>query len=604
MTNTQQLAALPGGEQEAVGIVVPALIAALVSAVFLIGMHFMHATDYVGADNDDVMRLVQVRDLLAGQGWFDMNQYRLGLDGGTLMHWSRLVDAPIALLIGFFSLFVGTAQAEVAALFVWPLLLLMPLYVGIAAAGRNLGDRPGMIVAIFLGLFFVLVHQRFQPGSIDHHNIQVVLIMLMMAGLTEQRRSGAWAITAGISAALAVVIGAETMPVVAVGCLSIAVLWAVMGWPARRAARYFALAFAASLTAAYLILRPSATGIAEACDAFSAGFFMLGTAGGAVLFYVTAQFSEKSRLFRFASLAVGGVVIAGAAYMLVPGCLQSPLANLDPMLRTMWLDHVSEARSVVSQARYEPEFLGRYYAVPILAMAVCGWKIWHGQRRWQHAMFASVIAMAFVVSLVQVRGSVFSNILAIIPLAALIAEKQAQYRESGRLGAAALQYALLGIFSLQLVWATVGMVAFEGVDGMKTHATEVEETAEDCAAADSLEALAALPAGVVSAVSNLGSDILRHTPHRVLSAPYHRNQSGMLTQLHIAMGNAEQSEALIREAGVTIVVYCPSDPEAVGIIKRYPEGLYAKLEQGDVPPFLQAIGDEEGGPVRLYRVAP
>ena len=28
-----------------------------------------------GPDGDDVMRLVQIRDLLAGQGWFDLYQY-------------------------------------------------------------------------------------------------------------------------------------------------------------------------------------------------------------------------------------------------------------------------------------------------------------------------------------------------------------------------------------------------------------------------------------------------------------------------------------------------------------------------------------------------
>ena len=45
------------------------------------------ATDLIGADNDDIMRLVEVRDLLGGQSWFDMMQYRLGLADGTLMHW-------------------------------------------------------------------------------------------------------------------------------------------------------------------------------------------------------------------------------------------------------------------------------------------------------------------------------------------------------------------------------------------------------------------------------------------------------------------------------------------------------------------------------------
>ncbi len=66
-------------------------------------------TDYVGPDNDDAMRLVEVRDLLNGQGWFDLMQYRLGPAPGTLMHWSRFVDLPIAALISFFGLFLSHA---------------------------------------------------------------------------------------------------------------------------------------------------------------------------------------------------------------------------------------------------------------------------------------------------------------------------------------------------------------------------------------------------------------------------------------------------------------------------------------------------------------
>ena len=58
--------------------------------------------DTSGPDTDDAMRLVQVRDLLAGQGWFDMVQHRLMPPEGASMHWSRLVDAPLAALIGQF----------------------------------------------------------------------------------------------------------------------------------------------------------------------------------------------------------------------------------------------------------------------------------------------------------------------------------------------------------------------------------------------------------------------------------------------------------------------------------------------------------------------
>src|SRR5689334_7529729 len=49
-------------------------------------------------DTDDNMRIMQVRALLDGQGWYDLRQYRLNPPFGADIHWSRLVDLPIAAL--------------------------------------------------------------------------------------------------------------------------------------------------------------------------------------------------------------------------------------------------------------------------------------------------------------------------------------------------------------------------------------------------------------------------------------------------------------------------------------------------------------------------
>ena len=54
----------------------------------------------------------EVRDLLAGQGWFDLHQYRMAPPEGTLMHWSRLVDIPLAALLWLLMLVLPAAQAE------------------------------------------------------------------------------------------------------------------------------------------------------------------------------------------------------------------------------------------------------------------------------------------------------------------------------------------------------------------------------------------------------------------------------------------------------------------------------------------------------------
>src|SRR5581483_1595764 len=73
---------------------------------------------------DDAMRLVEVRDLLAGQSWFDLTQYRMDPPHGGSMHWSRLIDAPIAGLILLLRPMLGVAGAEQAALVLWPTTML------------------------------------------------------------------------------------------------------------------------------------------------------------------------------------------------------------------------------------------------------------------------------------------------------------------------------------------------------------------------------------------------------------------------------------------------------------------------------------------------
>jgi len=62
-------------------------------------------------DTDDNMRLMQVRALLHGQDWYDLRQYRLNPPFGANIHWSHLVDLPIAGLILLLRPFVGGAQA-------------------------------------------------------------------------------------------------------------------------------------------------------------------------------------------------------------------------------------------------------------------------------------------------------------------------------------------------------------------------------------------------------------------------------------------------------------------------------------------------------------
>src|ERR1044072_5729070 len=88
------------------------LLAWLVVARFMLWQRWPLIRIFALGDTDDNMRIMQVRALLAGQGWYDLPQHRLA---GSNIHWSRLVDLPIAALKLVFTPLFGGRNAEQGA---------------------------------------------------------------------------------------------------------------------------------------------------------------------------------------------------------------------------------------------------------------------------------------------------------------------------------------------------------------------------------------------------------------------------------------------------------------------------------------------------------
>lgn len=576
----------------------------VVTVAILLLINLPGATDYVGADNDDVMRLVQVRDLLAGQSWFDLTQYRLGLDGGTLMHWSRLVDLPIAGLIWAFAQLLPAERAEAAALLVWPLFLTLPLFAAVAIGARRIGGLSAMPIALGLAALLVVTSNRFLPGAIDHHNVQLVLVATIAAMLVDPRYKPASFAIAGLAAALAIAIGAETSPVVATACLVVAVLWAWHGSAFAPAARAFALTVTIAISALFFATVPPRLYTMAACDSLSISYYGITAIGGLLLLLSVQLASRASRPVRFAALGLNGVAVLGTALVLAPQCLQNPLNDLDPLLFTLWLNSVAEAQSIVGQLRIEPASIGGFYVVGIFAIAVCIFRIARKDRTEVHAILLPLILVSWAVALVQLRGAVFANLLSVLPLSLLIAELRRNARDDPENLSAGFAFAVSTLVAVPSVWVIVGVFATEGTAGI-TRRFEAQltgsATGADCESAVALRQLASLPPATVVAPSNAGSEILRFTAHRVLSAPYHRNQGGMLTELHIGLSQPGEAEAFLRGAGATVIAYCRSDPQTETIRDLKPDGLYAALERGEVPSYLEALPLDPKSGMALYR---
>ena len=569
-------------------------------AAFLITRQFLKTDDYVGTGNDNWMRLVEVRDFLAGQGWFDTHQYRLGFPGGTLMHWSRFVDLPIAAMIAFFSAFLPQQKAEAVALAIWPTVMLLPLLTGVALAGWRLAERTGAHFAVGLTALFAVSVQRFAPGAIDHDNLQMALMALATAMLLDRSYGARSFAVAGFLCGASIAIGAETTPYVAVMCAVAAVLWAWEGQAMARAAQAFGLAFSATLAAAFYSTTPPALYSTVRCDSLSVGFFALGALGGGLLFAAAATAaSRRSRTLRFAVLAGCGAAVAATALAVAPQCLRSPYAGLDPLLVKLWLNHVSEARSVIAEYRRWPFSASAFYATPVLAMLVCAVRIAKADRSQAHLMLLALLVASLGVTLTQLRGSLFSSLFAVVPLSAMVADVRRRYLAApGRL---AVPYVASVLASSAPVWG-FGGAALAHVFGGK-EIRQADKSA-DCRGEKTMAPLLHQPVGLVAGPSNMGVGVLRFTGQRVLAAPYHRNAAGLTAALKIEMAPPEKARELLRKDGVTLLAYCAGDPETTYLRHEAPHGLLAEIARGNVPAYLSLLPESAGGAAKFYRVLP
>lgn len=567
-------------------------------ALALFFNHLMNGTDYVGVDNDDVMRLIEVRDLLNGQAWMDMMQYRMGLAGGTLMHWSRFVDLPIASLIGFFRLFASPERAEALALTVWPLTLAVVIVCLMGLAGLRVGGRVTMHVASGMTAILIYGMARFGPGSIDHHNVQLTLAALILAMLVDpERRARSYAI-AGVAAAMSLAIGAETVPFVAAVCVAVACLWAWYGPALSRAAGAFSLALVLTVAFAFFATTPPHLYGMVTCDNLSLGLYSITSIGGFLLFIATRASNPVGRPWRFSLLAGIGLAVLAAAWAIAPQCFGSPLAGLDPLLVVLWLDTVTETGSVFQLIRHLPDLCNPYYATGFLAIIACLWRLIRRSGTEFHLVLLGLTGATFGVGLIQVRGTMFSNLMAVLPLALAVTDLRAWRDMQPNSVLRTCAYLGFGLLSLPLTWAlaSYGLTAIPTVTK-----TVIDPQVLSCGSPEALAPLSSVPASVVMAPVDVGVKILRYTPHRVLSAPYHRNQRGMLVELKAGLSMPSDTIALLKEAGVRYIVFCPDSRQTSDIVSMKPNGFYAELAKRNVPAYLTSLGPTRSD-VRIFEV--
>ena len=546
-------------------------------------------------DTDDNMRLMQVRALLDGQGWFDLRNYRLNPPAGFDIHWSRIVDLPIAGLILFFRLFTTNAWAERLACGIAPLIPLSITMIGIGATVRRLVHPLAWPLAVIFLLGTSVTMLMYLPERIDHHGWQLAMLSLTVAGLCDPRaiRGG---LIVGLSSAVSISIGLEMLPYAAFAGAIQTLRWI---WDRDEATRLgvYAVALAGG-TAAGFAGFASYANYAMRCDALTPVYLSVMVAAG-VLLFALAWASPANRWIRLAlALVAGGVIVAGFAHFF-PQCLGRP-EQVSPELQRNWLDNVREAKPI-----YKHPFR---LAFPMAALPIVGavgvgigtWRARHSPALLGWACVALFVIFASLMLLWQVRVAPAAQLMAIpgsvalawLILPWLVNHTSMPVRVLGTVG---------GFLIVSGLFAGL-IIKYLPVDRPDAYIRRVNLATSSCIRTTVLTKLNYYPAQTIFTFVDLGPRLVTLTHHDAIAGPYHRNGAAILDVQHAFGGSADRAHAIMKRHGATLLLVCPNAAESTNYRARNPDGFYGQLAHNQVPSWLVPLPLPKGSPLRLFRI--
>jgi hypothetical protein len=564
----------------------------------LIWSGWTQITTLEGWDPDDALRLVQLRDFLSGQSWFDSTQYRMNPPEGAPMHWSRLVELPLAMLVLLLRPIFGQPAAEMIAGTAVPLLLLGWIAWLLARIATRLSSREAGVAAALITLSTGALLIQLRPMRIDHHGWQLAMAVLALSTLfwKDVVRAG---LVLGLALAVWLHISLEAAPMTAAYFLLLGFRWVR---EARHGRRLLWTIGAFAGVSAILFFGTQAAALAAPiwCDTVSPPhIYAIGWAAAAML--AAIKLLPDDWRLRLGAAAVAGGGALAILLATAPQCAGGAFGTMDPLVREYWYSKINEGLPIWHQNWRTALNLGAGLICGALSWVILRVRIKRGQRQKLDTigffLFYGVILSIFVTRTISVATA-----YAIPVTAMLIALLFNRYR---RAKLPVQRVTLVAVMLLLLVpgaavSSLVRVAPDEPVAKVKPGG-KAEPSNEQCQSALSVRALRTLPRGTFLAPFDMGPTILAQTPHNVLASSHHRNEQAMHDHIQIFRSEPDTARELMLARGIDYLAACPKEAELGFYAKKDPRGLWAQIAKGKVPAWLEPL-PERGEGIRVWQV--
>ena len=536
-----------------------------------------------GWDPDDQLRLVQLRDFLSGQSWFDNRQYRLNPPDGAPMHWSRLIELPLAAITLLLTPMFGQTVAEIVASTAVPLLLFGGIIMLLARTAWHVGGKTAAISAAIIAALATPLIVQLRPMRIDHHGWQIAMAVLALASLFHGhvRTAG---LVLGAALAIWLHISLEGAPMSAAFFLFLG--WQWLTKPHEAARLFWTIsAFASASLVLFFGTQAQGLGAAIYCDTVSPPQLLAILAAAAIM--IPGLFiAPQSKLARVLIMATAGGAAAAVFALRAPECLNGPFSTLDPLVRDYWYVYVKEGMPIWHQDLPTIAFVMTAPIAGLVSCVVLARKMDKTDRSklWVIGFFS---LYALVLSLFVARTISMAAAYAVVPVAALIAHIFGLYRQSGvpkqRILYVAMMLFLMAPGSFVTIVLNV-LPQLKSADDARSDAKSMS-----CESAQSVATLSDLPRGQFLVPFDMAPMVLVQTTHSVLASGHHRNQKAMHDHIEIFRSHPDVAKQLMTARGINYLAVCPDEAELDLYSKKHPAGLWGQIAKGNVPEWLEPL---------------
>ncbi|MCE0494140.1 hypothetical protein [Vibrio salinus] len=551
------------------------------------GLIYKHFPDVLAMDlkdNDDFMRYVQFTTWLKNGHWYLEPIPQFNPQDGVLFHWSRVPDFLLAGITLLCHLFLPEKMSEAIAMSAVP-----PLYfvIFLFAIGtftyRIFGPQYTFTAVVFA--FASMVIGKFLPGSIDHHNIQLMLAALFLTQTPFHRyecKKKNHAMLQGIILGVSFWVGIENI----IFFVSILTMLTLFGY--FHSLRYLfyvqRLCASAIISCAVFIPlnRPVSEYFSSRVDSLSIAYLVSLCCG--YLFcrlsvYVLKQY-KKNRVLVYLLI---GLLSVFPIILWYPEIILGVYYQYPPELNRFWLSHVIEAKSTLDYMSSDGILNDKNYILPLLPAFLSILFIHRKDTLFFVYILFLVLAIPFIFW--QIRTNNITLLIA-IPLQAFFVIRCCSRFHSAILKI--LTTLLLSPLILALLFSYLNDILKDESPAVTKSLTGSEIIA--------LINRHHISNGKILAPLDYGAKIIALTNNQVIAAPYHRNIRGnrLAVQLFTST-NQPACYQKLKANHINYIMFGPYSASRIFSIYSDKDALINQLYNGHIPPWLTLIEHTENG---------